>query len=111
MSSVTLRPSLLSQNSSASASSSSSSLVLVSWRSNQYKFCSSFNLPRKSKRFSLRAQCFDSSKDSNGTNNKNNPNGADSKLPNGTLVLHPYRYCLFIFRNSLKVKCTLVLGV
>ncbi|KAI5660921.1 hypothetical protein M9H77_20244 [Catharanthus roseus] len=85
MSSVTLRPSLLSQNSSASASSSSSSLVLVSWRSNQYKFCSSFNLPRKSKRFSLRAQCFDSSKDSNGTNNKNNPNGADSKLPNGTL--------------------------
>ncbi|XP_027095283.1 uncharacterized protein [Coffea arabica] len=90
MSSLTLRPSLLSQSSSspsASASSSNCSLALVSWRNN-WQNSSSINCRTKSSaykgRLILRAQSFDSSsEDSN--NKNNNSNAAGSQPSNGTL--------------------------
>lgn len=89
MSSLIFRPALLlpqSLSASSSASSSSTSSVLLSWRSNQCNLLS-LTLSKKSRRFNFKAQCFDSSENKNDSNSKNNPNGADSKPPNGTLVL------------------------
>lgn len=75
---------MLFQSSCASASSSSPSTVLLPCPNN--RFCTFVSLTRKARRFSLRAQSFDSpNNNSNGSSNgKNNVDGADSLAPNGS---------------------------